>query len=370
MRLTFGGADLERPAKHARCLRSNCLHICSKGALHICSEVSTFVRKTSRLARRGVVGRQCNCPTKFHAGKSSLVRLASNTINNCEVADNMAPSSQLFDGKGKMADVELFYPKSQRWSPNSANWPNHGAEIDHASMQFKIRSLDHFWSKLNKDPNASVCFDIPGGRKNRRREAADLDPEAPMRRSDAAPADRDADADADIADSCADDPPSQPARPPPKTPGEVPSGSRCHQCGARGAIRAGRGASPSAYEAPLRRRRRPLQWWRRRRLRVAARCSGPPPPPASPPVAVAEATPAAPSSKVPAACSGGWAAEPARAPPPPPSPLLAVTEAMPAAPPGEVPAAGSRGGAAPASPPPQVSPPVVVALRLRRRRRP
>ena len=45
------------------------------------------------------------------------------------------------------------------------------------------------------DPYSSVCFDIPGGRKNRRREAADLGPDALMlcsESSDAAPADKDA----------------------------------------------------------------------------------------------------------------------------------------------------------------------------------
>ena len=60
----------------------------------------------------------------------------------------------------------------------------------------------------------------------------DLDPNVPMRRSDAsarlprAPADTDADADTDTADSYAYDPPLPPARPPPPTPGEVPSGAR------------------------------------------------------------------------------------------------------------------------------------------------
>ena len=58
------------------------------------------------------------------------------------------------------------------------------------------------------------------------REAADLDPIAPMGRSDAAPADTDAHADAGTADSYADDPPTPPARPPPPTPGEVPSGAQ------------------------------------------------------------------------------------------------------------------------------------------------
>ena len=57
-------------------------------------------------------------------------------------------------------------------------------------MQFKIQSLDCFWSKLKRDLKASVCFDIPGGNKNRRREAVDLDPDAPMclLQVDAAPA--------------------------------------------------------------------------------------------------------------------------------------------------------------------------------------
>ena len=74
------------------------------------------------------------------------------------------------------------------------------------------------------DPYSSVCFDIPGGRKNRRREAADLGPDALMLCSDAAPADKDADAVADTADSYGDDPLPPPVQPPPPTPGEVPSG--------------------------------------------------------------------------------------------------------------------------------------------------
>ena len=56
-------------------------------------------------------------------------------------------------------------------------------------------------AKLKMEPNASVCFDIPGCCKNRRREAADLDLHAPMLCSDAAPAGAGADADADTAES-------------------------------------------------------------------------------------------------------------------------------------------------------------------------
>ena len=93
-------------------------------------------------------------------------------------------------------------------------------------MQYAIRnsepgSLLVEDSKLKMDSNTSVCFDIPGGRKDRRREAADLGPDAPMLCSDAAPADKDADAVADTADSYGDDPLPLP---PPPTPGEVPSG--------------------------------------------------------------------------------------------------------------------------------------------------
>ena len=55
--------------------------------------------------------------------------------------------------------------------------------------------------KLKMDSNTTVCFDIPGGSKDRRREAADLGPDVPMLCSDAAPADKDADAVADTADS-------------------------------------------------------------------------------------------------------------------------------------------------------------------------
>ena len=52
------------------------------------------------------------------------------------------------------------------------------------------------------------------------REAADLDPEAPTRRSYAAPADTDEDAEAENAASYADDPLPPPARLPPASPGE------------------------------------------------------------------------------------------------------------------------------------------------------
>ena len=120
-----------------------------------------------------------------------------------------------------------------------------------------------------------MCSEIPGGCKTRGRKAADLYLDAPMLRSYAVPADTDADADTDTADSYVDDPLPPRARPPPPMLGEVPSGARCHQSEARGAIRVGRGASPSASAG------------------VAAGCSGPPPLPASPTVVVKEAALAA-----------------------------------------------------------------------------
>ena len=52
------------------------------------------------------------------------------------------------------------------------------------------------WSKLKLDPNASVCFDIPGGSEKRKQEATDLEP----LRFNVAPADTDADADAEPED--------------------------------------------------------------------------------------------------------------------------------------------------------------------------
>ena len=115
-----------------------------------------------------------------------------------------------------------------------ANWPNHGAEIDRACMQHVIRNSEPGSllavvkdSKLKMDPNVFVCFDIPGSRKNRRREAADLGSDAPMLCSDAAPADsKDADADADNADSYGDDPLPPQVLPPPPTPGKVQLGSQ------------------------------------------------------------------------------------------------------------------------------------------------
>ena len=65
-----------------------------------------------------------------------------------------------------------------------------------------------------------MCFDIPGGRKKRRQDATDLNPDVLMLRSDATPADTDADADTDAADSYtyadsyAEELPPPPAQPP------------------------------------------------------------------------------------------------------------------------------------------------------------
>ena len=150
-----------------------------------------------------------------------------------EVADCTAPALM---EKEKMTDVELLVDirKASCGRPDFANRPNHGAEIDRACMQHAIRNSDPGSllvedSNLKIDPKSSVCFDIPGGRKNRRREAADLGPDALMLCSDAAPADKDADAVADTADSYGEDPLPPPVRPPPPTaptPGEVQSGSQ------------------------------------------------------------------------------------------------------------------------------------------------
>ena len=97
-----------------------------------------------------------------------------------------------------MTDVEHLVDtrKPSGGRPDLANWPNHCAEIDRACIQHAIQnsepgSLLVEDSKLKMDPNASVCFDNPGCRKNRRREAADLGLDAPMLCSNAVPADKD-----------------------------------------------------------------------------------------------------------------------------------------------------------------------------------
>ena len=107
-----------------------------------------------------------------------------------------------------MTDLELLVDiqKASCGRPDLVNWPNHCAEIDRACMQHVIRNLEPGSllvedSKLKIDPNASVCFDIPGGSKNRMREAADLGPDVLMLCSNVAPVDKDAYADADFADS-------------------------------------------------------------------------------------------------------------------------------------------------------------------------
>ena len=89
-----------------------------------------------------------------------------------------------------------------------------------------------------------MCFDIPGGRKKRRQDATDLNPDVLMLRSDATPADTDADADTDAADSYtyadsyAEELPPPPAQPPPPPLSEV-------------GCRAGRGTCSSASAAVL-----------------------------------------------------------------------------------------------------------------------
>ena len=95
--------------------------------------------------------------------------------------------------KEEMTDVKFLVNirKASGGRPDLANWPNHGAEIDRACaacdskfgawIGSEIRSLVED-SKLKMDPNAPVCFDIPGnpGGHKRRREAADLGQDAPM----------------------------------------------------------------------------------------------------------------------------------------------------------------------------------------------
>ena len=82
--------------------------------------------------------------------------------------------------KEEMMDVELLVEHIRKQPAVVARiWPTgpitaQKSIVPACSMRLKIRSLDSFWAKLKKDPNSSVCFDIPGSRKNRRREAAEL----------------------------------------------------------------------------------------------------------------------------------------------------------------------------------------------------
>ena len=95
--------------------------------------LSTFVRKTSQLARRDgrdVIGRQRNGPTKFHSGKISQVRLTNNTTKNRKFTDYI-------DGKGRndgcrALDGAVEHPKTCGGRLDLVKWPNHGAKIDRA----------------------------------------------------------------------------------------------------------------------------------------------------------------------------------------------------------------------------------------------
>ena len=81
-----------------------------------------------------MVGRQRNCPTKFHADKNShwQVRLANNTTNNCGVADCMAgiQVDQFSMEKEETTDVEYLdgavehVRKASGTRPDLANWPS------------------------------------------------------------------------------------------------------------------------------------------------------------------------------------------------------------------------------------------------------
>ena len=104
-------------------------------------QLSTFVRKTSRLARRDVVCCQRNGSTEGRAGKNSQVRLANNTTNIREVA--MLQVDSFLIEKEEMTDVELLVEHIRTASsgcPDLANWPNHTADIDvpACSMRFKF----------------------------------------------------------------------------------------------------------------------------------------------------------------------------------------------------------------------------------------
>ena len=117
--------------------------------------LSTFVRKTSQLARRDgrdVIGRQRNGPTKFHSGKISQVRLTNNTTKNRKFTDYI-------DGKGKndgcrALDGAVKHPKNQRRSPgfgqlaqslrknrsclNAACYSNFGAWITSVARMIEV----------------------------------------------------------------------------------------------------------------------------------------------------------------------------------------------------------------------------------------
>ena len=97
--------------------------------------------------------------------------LTNNTTNNRKFADYI-------DGRGRNNRSEK--PTAVAQIRSTGPITAHISIVPACSMLFKFRSLDHFSARMvevGKDPDAPVCFDIPGGRK-KRREAADLDPDA------------------------------------------------------------------------------------------------------------------------------------------------------------------------------------------------
>ena len=124
-----------------------------------------------------------------------IVNLLTTSMEEEETTD--LKSQLLSPGFGQLAQSLCIH----RSCLHAACYSNFGAWITSLARMVEV----------GKDPDAPVCFDIPGGHK-KRREAADLDPDATTRLSVAAPADSDADADADTTASFADDPLHPPAR--------------------------------------------------------------------------------------------------------------------------------------------------------------
>ena len=208
-RLTFG-PDLERPTQREHCICSNCFHIFRK-------TLSTFVWQFPHLFKRLRVWLCCRCKgVKFRPNSMQAKTLESGwpliwpmgsqascwqhgskwTAFDEEMTDHLCHWCQAFNCQA----FSGAHPKSQHW------------------CQACLPDFDCFCSKLKKDLNAPVCFDIPSCSKNRRREAADQDQDVLMHSTYVVPAaDMDADADATLW-THADDPQPPPARPPPPTP--------------------------------------------------------------------------------------------------------------------------------------------------------
>ena len=88
--------------------------------------LSTFIRKTSQLARRDgrdVIGRQRNGSAKFHSGKISQVRLTNKTTKNRKFADHI-DGKGINDGCRALDGAVEHIRKTSCGRQDLVNWPN------------------------------------------------------------------------------------------------------------------------------------------------------------------------------------------------------------------------------------------------------